>query len=77
MTGNTPDLRPAAAAAQIVRVSAQEQVELVPYEPPSSLAGAGLVYAEVNYVVDKARPCELQANDVIERLLKCFTTQVG
>lgn len=62
---------------QLLRVSAGDEMTLAPYSPPAGLPGAGLVYGQIDYVVDKARPCEMNANDIIERLLKCFVNQAS
>lgn len=61
---------------KLLRVSAGDEMTLAPYSPPTNLSGANLVYGQIDYVVDKVRPCELNANDIVERLLKCFAHQI-
>jgi len=76
-----PDVQPGGIALnsihrKLLRVSAGDEITLAPYTPPDGLPGAALVYGLIDYVVDKARPCEINANDIIERLLKCFINQI-
>lgn len=61
--------------AQILRVAVRDPLEMLPYRPPANLPNVAMVYAEVTTITDKGRPAELQADDVIARLIRSFRGQ--
>ncbi|GFR52621.1 hypothetical protein Agub_g15206 [Astrephomene gubernaculifera] len=61
---------------KILRVSTSDPLDLRPYRPPKDLPPLGLVYAKVAGITDKVRPSELQAEEVIQRLLNLLKNQV-
>ncbi|GLC36429.1 hypothetical protein PLESTM_000445600 [Pleodorina starrii] len=46
------------------------------YRPPKDLPNVGMVYGKITGILDKVRPAELQAEEVIQRLIKTFKGQV-
>lgn len=61
---------------QILRVSARDTLDLRAFKA-KGLPAVGMVYAKVAGILDKVRPAELQAEDLIQRLIKSFSNQVG
>ncbi|KAG2487773.1 hypothetical protein HYH03_013618 [Edaphochlamys debaryana] len=61
---------------RILRVSARDLLDLRPYRPPKELPPIGMIYAKVAPLLEKGRPAELQAEEVIQRLLKVFKNQI-
>lgn len=62
---------------QVMRIMAKEKVDLSPFNPPASLPALGMIYGEVGSVTDKlAKSIDLQAEDVISKLVKVFSNQV-
>lgn len=62
---------------QVLRVAVSDTMDLKPYRVPKDLPAIGMMYAEVGGVTDKPRPAELQADDIIQRMLRLFKEQVG
>jgi hypothetical protein len=65
-----------ACAAQMLRVAVRDPVEVAPVWAPPALPDAGMIYAEVANFADKPRPAELNADDLIARLIRVFKGQV-
>ncbi len=65
-----------ALCVQILRVGVKDSLDLVPYRPPKDLPPLGMVYGKIGGLLDKVRPTELQAGEIIDRLLKVFSNQV-
>ncbi|GIL90412.1 hypothetical protein Vretimale_18282 [Volvox reticuliferus] len=61
---------------RILRVSAKDELDLRPYRAPKDLPTVGMVYGKVTGILDKVRPTELQADDLIHRLLRSFRGQI-
>ncbi|KAG2433336.1 hypothetical protein HXX76_008400 [Chlamydomonas incerta] len=60
---------------RILRVSARDTLDLRPFKV-KGLPAVGMVYAKVAGILDKVRPAELQADDLIQRLIRSFGNQV-
>ncbi|GLI63735.1 hypothetical protein VaNZ11_006800 [Volvox africanus] len=61
---------------RILRVSVKDELDLRPYRVPKDLPTVGMLYGKVTGILDKARPTELQSEDIIVRLLKNFKGQI-
>jgi hypothetical protein len=48
-----------------------------PFTPSRSLPGINLLYGDIGHVTDRPIQKELQATDIIEKLLRDFKGQVG
>ena len=64
-----------ACIMQMLRVAVRDDLELIP-KPPPSLPDAAMIYAEVSNFTDKPRPAELNADDLIARLIRVCKGQV-
>eukprot|EP00882_Tetradesmus_deserticola_P015861 GHRQ01016914.1.p2 GENE.GHRQ01016914.1~~GHRQ01016914.1.p2 ORF type:complete len:148 (+),score=42.56 GHRQ01016914.1:756-1199(+) len=64
-----------AVQRRCLRVSVQDKVGAAVFVPPPGFPGVHLLYAEVQGLNDRVK-AELNANDVIERLLQMFKGQV-
>lgn len=58
-------------------MAVRDTLDLKPYKIPKDLPPIGMMYAEVGGITDKPRPAELPADDIIQRLLRCFKEQVS
>jgi hypothetical protein len=63
-------------AVQMLRVAVRDDLELKPIAPPK-LPDAAMIYAEVsNFTTDKPRPAEINADELIARLIRICKGQV-
>jgi vesicle-fusing ATPase len=60
----------------MLRVAVKDPLDILPYKPPSTLPGAAMMYAEVSNFGDKPRAVELNADDLIARLIRVFKGQI-
>ncbi len=61
---------------QMLRVAVNDELDIAPYSP-RNIPNAAMIYAEVSNFADKPRATELNADDLIARLLRVFKGQVG
>ena len=66
----------ASAVVQILRIGTKDELEFKVFKAVQDLPLLGMVYAEVTTITDKARPAELQAEELIKRIIKIFKNQV-
>ena len=62
-------------AMQMLRVAVRDDLELKPMPPPK-LPDAAMIYAEVSNFTDKPRPAEINADELIARLIRICKGQV-
>lgn len=62
---------------QILRVAVRDPVEVVFMFSPPQLPNASMIYGEICNFADKPKPAELNADDLIARLIRVFAGQVG
>ena len=60
---------------QMLRVAVRDDLDFNPVPPPK-LPDAAMFYAEVSNFTDKPRPAELNADDLIARLIRVCKGQV-
>jgi hypothetical protein len=62
---------------QILRVAVRDEVEVKPYNPPKSLPDLAMLYLDIANFADRPRQCELDADDLIARLIRVFNGQAS
>ena len=67
----------ATSCLQILRVSVRDSVQVSPFNPSRQLPGINLLYGDIGHVTDRPIQKELQATDIIEKLLRDFKGQVS
>ncbi len=65
------------ARRQNLRVAAREDLELALWRPVQPTPPIGMLYAEVSSIKDKGRPGDINADVLIEHLIRSFEGQVG
>lgn len=63
------------SAMQMLRVAVRDDLELKPIAQPK-LPDAAMIYAEVSNFTDKPRPAEINADELIARLIRVCKGQV-
>eukprot|EP00955_Chlamydomonas_euryale_P086544 364223-Chlamydomonas_euryale.AAC.3 len=76
-TQGSPDGSRACTCLQILRVAVRDPVEVTPLRARPQLPDAAMIYADVANFADKPKAAELNADDLIQRLIRVFSGQVG
>jgi vesicle-fusing ATPase len=59
-----------------LQVSVKDSVDILSYNATTNLPQAALIYAEIAHAIDKVRPVELQAGDIVDKIIKDFKQQI-